>query len=171
MPDFAANQPAMLARLPLRAGLDWPVSRCASAKNTLDTHPWHHRLLLVEGRAALSVPVRPPTCRAITTEKREAHTAGPSAEASPAREKRFFLPSFPPLSTSRVRMYRLLTDTAPGYLLLTSSQSPHRRALFVRNTLSARHHTCDRPFSCTCRRCESSLTSVALSRPAIHNLL
>lgn len=76
MPDFAANQPAMLARLPLQDGLDWPDSRYGSAKNILDTHPWHHRSVLVEGGPAQSVPVRPPTCHAITTEKREAHTAG-----------------------------------------------------------------------------------------------
>lgn len=38
MPDFAANQPAMLARLPLRDGLDWLVPRYGSAKNTRDTH-------------------------------------------------------------------------------------------------------------------------------------
>lgn len=97
MPDFAANQPAMLARLPLRAGLDWLVSRYASAKNTLDTHPWHHRLLLVEGRSALSVPVRPPTCRAITTEKREAHTAGLGVRRPVQQQRKpFFCPRFRP---------------------------------------------------------------------------
>lgn len=44
MPDFVANQPAMLARLPLHGGLDRLDPRYGSAKNTLDNAPWHHRL-------------------------------------------------------------------------------------------------------------------------------
>lgn len=96
MPDLAANQPAMLARLPLQDGLDWLAPRYGSAKNTRGHAPWqawHHRLLLVEGRPALSVPVRPPTCRAampITTEKREAHTAGLGCRGLSSERKGFF---------------------------------------------------------------------------------
>lgn len=76
MPDFAANQPAILARLPLRDVLDWLDSRYGSAKNTRDTH--HGTTACCSWRVALPCqclsglqPAMP-----ITTEKREAYTAG-----------------------------------------------------------------------------------------------
>lgn len=177
MPDSAANQPAMLARLPLQDGLDWLNPRYGSAKNTLDNAAWHHRLVLVEGRPALSVLVWLPTRHAITIEKREAYTAGLDAHACLARESLFA--RLPALSTSSGRQ----VPSASPILRRATSLSPHllpascpTAALYLFETpLSARHHTCDRPSSCTCRRCESTVltthTSAVLSRPAIHSLL
>lgn len=63
MPDFAANQPMILARLPLQDGLDWLISRYGSAKNTLDTH--HGTTASCSWRVALPCQcLAGPTCHA-----------------------------------------------------------------------------------------------------------
>lgn len=107
----------------------------------------------------------------ITTEKREARTAGLGCAGLSSERKGFsrscFRPS-PPCVYACTSCSPILRRATSTHLVPVRPTT----ALYLFETLfSARHHTCDRPFSCICRRCEFSHTSVVLSRPAIHNLL
>jgi hypothetical protein len=123
----------MLARLPLQDGLDWPVSRYGSAKNILDTHHgtitccWWRVALPCQGLSSLQ-PAMPSQLGS------EKHTLPAwDAEACLAREG-LFCSRFRPLHLAWAHVPAAHRYYA-GLPLLTSSQSPHRGALFVRNAL------------------------------------